>query len=40
MNLIYKLNMNLHNTFCAVDSENVNRQTSCAACKKTVVQLN
>jgi hypothetical protein len=25
---IYKQNMNIHNTFSAVDSDNVNRQTS------------
>lgn len=27
---IYKQNMNIHNTFGAVDSNNVNRQTSWA----------
>jgi hypothetical protein len=28
---IYKQNMNIHITFSAVDSDNVNRQTSCGA---------
>jgi hypothetical protein len=29
MILIYKQNMNIHNTFGTVDSKNMNRQTSC-----------